>query len=137
MKMKKIKVTFYFPANEVTKPVTYHLVKNYDLQINILHADIGLNRMGKLVLDIFGEEGNIEAGLKFVEEQGIRYQLFSKSIIWQADNCVHCGACTAVCPSGALEMDKKDWSLTFDKEKCLVCELCVRACPLNVMCVSI
>jgi ferredoxin len=135
--MKKIKVSLHYPASEISKPITCHLVKDFDLCINILHADIGLNKQGKLILDIEGEEENIEKGLKFVEEQGINYKLFSKSIIWQEDNCVHCGACTAVCPSGALQMDKSDWSLTFDKEKCLVCEFCVRACPLNVMCVSI
>jgi ferredoxin len=137
MDAKKIKVTMYFPAGYVTKPVTYHLVKDFDLIINILHADISLSKVGKLTVDITGTEANLEAGLKFIEEQGISYKLFTKTIIWQEDNCVHCGACTAVCPSGALEMDKNDWSLTFDKEKCLVCELCVKACPLKVMNVSI
>jgi ABC-type methionine transport system ATPase subunit len=53
---KKIKVTLYFPANEITKPVTYHLVKDYDLKVNILNADISLNKVGKLTMDIEGEE---------------------------------------------------------------------------------
>ncbi|MCX7710653.1 MAG: 4Fe-4S binding protein [Clostridia bacterium] len=135
--MKTIKLSLHFPANHVTKPLTYDLVKKFDLQINILHADIQLNKTGKLILDITGTEWNIESGLKYIEDQGIKYKLFTKSIIWQEDSCVHCGACTAVCPSGALQMDKMDWSLTFDKEKCMVCELCVKACPLNVMCVTI
>jgi ferredoxin len=134
--MKKIKVSLHYPATEVTKPITYHLVKDFDLCLNILHADIGLNKIGKLVVDIEGEEENIDKGLKFIEEQGLKYKLFSKSLIWQEDACVHCGACTAVCPAGALQMDRSDWSLTFDKEKCLVCECCVKACPLNVMCIS-
>ena len=136
MEEKKIKVTIYFSAGNITKPVTYHLVKDYDLVINILHADINLNKVGKLILDISGSEINIEAGLKFIEEQGLTYKLFTKSIIWQEDNCIHCGACTAVCPSGALQMDKIEWNLTFDKEKCMVCELCVKACPLRIMCIS-
>lgn len=135
--MKKIKVTIYFPAKEISKPITYHLVKDFDLIINILHADISLNRIGKLIADIEGEEQNIEAGFRFLKEMGLDYKLFTKSIIWQEDNCVHCGACTAVCPSGALSMNTSNWNLEFDKEKCLVCELCVKACPLNVMCVSI
>jgi ferredoxin len=135
--MKKIKVSLFYPATEVTKPITYHLIRDFDLQINILHADISLNKVGKLVVDITGTESNIEAGLKYVEDQGIQYKLFTKTIIWQENDCVHCGACTAVCPSGALELDRQNWSLTFDKEKCMVCELCVKACPLNVMCVSI
>ena len=135
--MKKIKVSLSYPSNEINNPITYRLVKDFDLQINILNADISLNKMGKLVLDIMGEEENIMAGLKYVEEQGIKYKLFTKSIIWQEDGCVHCGACTAVCPAAALQMDKSNWSLTYDKEKCMVCELCVKACPLNVICVSI
>lgn len=135
--MKKIKVSLYYPASEITKPITYHLIKDYDLQINILHADISLNKVGKLIIDIIGSEWNIEAGLKYIQDQGIRYKLFTKSIIWQENSCVHCGACTAVCPSGALQLDKQSWGLTFDKEKCMICELCVKACPLKVMCVTI
>ena len=135
--MKKIKLTLYYPAKEIAKPITYHLIKDYDLEISILHADISLNKVGKLVLDVRGEEERIEEALKYLEGEGITYKIFANSIIWQEDKCIHCGACTAVCPSGALEMDKNDWSLTFDREKCLVCELCVKACPINVINVSI
>lgn len=135
--MKKIKVSMYYPASEVTKPITYHLIKDFDLQVNILHADISLNKEGKLVLDIMGPEEGVEEGLKYIESQGIKYKIFTKSIIWQENSCIHCGACTAVCPSGALQMDRQTWTLTFDKEKCLICELCLKACPLKVMCVSV
>jgi len=135
--MKKIKVTFYFPAGLITKPITYHLIRDYNLKLNILHADISLNKLGKLIVDIEGEEKDIENGLAFVEAEGLSYKLFTKSIIWKEGECVHCGACTAVCPSGALQMDKRDWSLTFDKDKCMVCELCVKACPVKVMNISI
>ena len=134
--MKKIKVTMYFPSNKIASPVTYHLIRDYNLMLNILNADVSLNKIGTLVVDIEGKEKDIEAGLEYVKQQGADYTIFSKTIIWQEENCVHCGACTAVCPSGALKMDKTtDWNLTFDKEKCLVCELCVKSCPLQVMCV--
>lgn len=132
-----IKVSMYFPNKIVTKPITYHLIKDYDLEINILHADVALNKTGNLVADIDGDEENIKAGLKFLQDQEVTYKLFTKTIIWQEDSCIHCGACTAVCPTGALQMDKKDWTLTFDRDKCVVCEICVETCPLNVMSVSI
>ncbi len=135
--MKTIKISLYFPPNEINQMLTYCLIKDFDLQINILHADINLNKEGKLIVDITGTEGNIEAGLKYIKDKGIKYKIFNKKIIWQEDSCVHCGACTAVCPTGALYMDKGDWSLTFNKEKCVVCELCVKACPLKVICVSV
>lgn len=134
--MEKIKVTIKFPSNKITAPLTYHLIKDYDLMLTILNADVSLNKVGTLVVDIEGEEKDIFAGLEYVKSQGAEYVIFSKSIIWQEEDCVHCGACTAVCPSGALTMDKTDWSLTFDREKCLICELCVKACPLKVMSVK-
>ena len=134
--MKKIKATFYFEANDINKSVTYRLIKDYGLELNILHADVSLNKTGKLVVDIIGEESNIEAGLKYVKGLGIKYKIFNKNIIWNEELCVHCGTCTSVCLPGALKLDKNDWSLTFDKEKCLVCELCIKVCPLNVITVS-
>lgn len=131
--MKTIKISMYFPTNKITEPIMYRLVKDYNLMVNILNADIGLNKVGKLVADISGNDWEIESGLKFIQDQGIEYKLFTKSIIWNDEECVHCGACTAVCPSGALSMDKIDWSLKYDRKKCLVCELCVKACPIKVI----
>jgi ferredoxin len=131
--MSKIKVTMYFPANEITIPVTYHLVKDYNLMINILNADISLNKVGKLVVDISGEDEDIEKGLQYVRSLGITVKIFNKAIIWKEEECIHCGACTGVCPSGALSMNPEDWTLSFHREKCLICGLCVNACPINVM----
>ncbi len=135
--MKTIKVSMRFGQEIVTKPLTYHLIKDYNLEVNILNANVGLNKIGQLIADISGEEDKINIGLEFLKEQGVEFKIFNRSIIWQEENCVHCGACTAVCPTGALKMDKSDWSLTFDREKCVVCELCVGACPIKVMSVSI
>lgn len=134
--LKTIKVSLFYPVDSISKPITYHLIKDFDLQINILHADINLNKTGKLIIDISGDEENIENGLEYIQSEGIKYKVFSKTIIWQEDNCIHCGACTAVCPSRALQMDTKTWNLTFIQDKCLACELCVKACPLNVMCTT-
>jgi len=131
--VKTIKISIFFPPQKVKIPLVSTLVKKYDLEVNILNADIGLDKMGKLVADITGSEWNLESALKYIEEQGIEYEIFSREIIWQEDECVHCGACMAVCPSRALSMDKKDWALTFDRQKCLVCGLCIKACPIGVI----
>lgn len=131
--MKTIKLSLYYPLNAITVPLVSTLIKKFDLEVNILHADISLNRTGTLVADVTGEEDNINAGLEFIKEQGIEFKLFNKKLIWQEEMCVHCGACTAVCPSGALSMSVETWNLEFNKEKCLVCGLCAITCPLNVM----
>jgi ferredoxin len=132
--MKTIKVSLKYPLNSITTPLVSTLVKKYNVEVNILHANISLNKIGTLIADITGEEKDIEDALDFIVKQdGIRYKIFSNKLIWQEEDCVHCGACTAVCPSNALTMNKESWCLEFSKEKCLVCGLCTKACPLNVM----
>lgn len=131
--MKTIKISLYYPLTAITIPLVTTLIKKFNLEVNILHANISLNKTGTLIADISGEEADIDAALAFIDEQGIQTKLFNRKLIWQEEDCVHCGACTAVCPSDALTMNKDTWCLQFDKEKCLVCGLCIKACPLNVM----
>ena len=58
---------------------------------------------------------------------------FNGTLTWDEENCVHCGACTSVCPSRALTIDAPDYVLAYDKEKCLICGLCVKACPMRIL----
>ncbi len=131
--MKTVKVSIIYPVTRLTAPVVSTLIKKYNLEINILHADISVTKTGTLIADMTGEDEDIEAALRYFEEAGVGYQLVTDQIVWDEERCVHCGACTAVCPSAALTMDQTDWSLVFNREKCLVCGLCVKACPLSAM----
>jgi len=47
-------------------------------------------------------------------------------IFWE-DRCINCGACSAVCRSGAIQMEKG--IPVTDKEKCILCGECVEKCP--------
>jgi ferredoxin len=130
---KRIKALLTYPPGAVGKPITYSLVRQFDLWINILHAEIAADKAGRLIMDILGDASNVDRGLAFLEEEGIEYEILNGSALWDEDRCVHCGACTAVCPSHALTLDKNDWSLAFDREKCYLCRLCTRACPVGAM----
>jgi len=134
--MRKIRIVLVFPPSLVVQPITYQLVKNYDLMVNILRGKITHHEEGKLVLELGGSEANLQAGIDFLTKQGIEVSLLTKSISWNENECIHCGACTAVCPSHALALDPTTWYLGFDRDKCLVCELCVSACPLRVIEIS-
>ena len=133
---KSIKIFLLFPREQVNKPVAYHLVKDYDIVFNILHAEIN-NTRGELTVELTGIEGNLEKGLDFIREQGVEVRLFPQSIIRDENQCIHCGACTGVCPTQALYMDTDTWLLEFDPDKCIVCEQCVTACPVSAIDVSI
>ncbi len=43
------------------------------------------------------------------------------------------GACLAVCPTEALDVDRESWLVSFDPGKCVACELCIPACPPHAM----
>ena len=132
--MSKCRVILSFPPALIELPVTYRLVKDFNLKINIMRAHISPKEEGKLVLEVEdGSPEQVEAGLRFLEDQGIRVTRLSKEIKWDQDLCVHCGACTAVCLSQALHMEPPEWELDFDPNKCIVCELCVQACPLQIL----
>jgi len=131
--MKTIKISIIYPVNHITAPIVSTLIKKYNLEINILHADISAIKVGTLVADVSGRKADIDAALQYIEQAGVEYKIFTNKLIWNEEKCVHCGACTAVCPSSALTMSKQDWTLQFSREKCLVCGLCVKACPLSVM----
>ena len=134
---RKIKALLRFPPSHVARTVTYHLVKDYDLRINILHAQISSNSVGKLVMDIEGSEENLARALGFLKGEGVECELLNGSVAWNEAACVHCGACTAVCPAGCLTMDTESWTLVFDRATCLVCQACVKACPVGAMDISI
>ncbi|MBP7176030.1 MAG: 4Fe-4S binding protein [Thermoclostridium sp.] len=128
-----IKVNLIFPPTMVTFPLMTLLVRQYELEVNILHADIRLNKTGKLIVELTGEKKNIDQALQYIEQQGITYHVFNGTLTWEEENCVHCGACTSVCPPRALTIDAPDYTLAYDKEKCLICGLCVKACPLRIL----
>jgi len=130
--MTKIKIKIYYSRDEIDKPITYELVKKYDVMFNILHANINYGSEGNLITEISGEDENVKQALAYLDENGIRYKKYTKSIIRDEQACIDCGACTAVCPSGALTMDENA-ELKFEKDKCLVCGLCIKACPIGII----
>ncbi len=131
--MKK-RVVLTFPPDLSEQPITYHLVKDYDLILNILKAKIVPGEEGKMVLEMAnGSEENILAGIDYLREQGVVVEPMSKEITLCEDECINCGACTAVCQPKALYLEPETAALKFDREQCIVCELCVKACPMRII----
>ena len=129
--MKKKRYLLKFPPQSGDKALTYHLVKDYDIRINILKAEVRPGKTGSLVLELIGLSENIKKGISWLKDNNISCEPLDKKIHWNQPKCINCGNCTAVCFSGALTMDK-NWELQFESEQCIVCELCVPACPLNL-----
>ena len=122
-----------FPATEVEKPIVCYLVKDYDLTFNILNAAVLPRKEGVMVLELSGTRKNFKDGVQYLKNQGVQVENASQEIKRIKIKCTHCGACTAVCPTQALYIQRPEMIVEFDQTKCSVCELCVLACPTRAM----
>jgi L-aspartate semialdehyde sulfurtransferase ferredoxin len=122
-----------FPEKIVTKPITYRLVKDFDLQFNILRAEITADIEGKILIEISGSKEQIEQGINYLESEGISIKDASKDIIIDIDKCINCGVCPSLCITQALEIDSNTHCLVFDKNKCILCGFCENSCPVNAI----
>ncbi len=69
--MVKRRVTFTFSSEVITEPIIYNLGLQFKVIPNIRRADISENK-GWVVLELEGEEKDIEAGIAWVTGKGIR-----------------------------------------------------------------
>jgi ferredoxin len=122
------KLVLRFVSANVGQPIVYHLVKKYDLVVNILKAEINPHQQGYVVLELSGEKDNYDQGMEYLKSLEVEIEPLSKKIAWNSERCLHCGACTTFCPVGALYLVKPQLEVKFDEEKCIVCESCLDVC---------
>lgn len=126
-----------FPKDTSDKPFIYELVKKFDVESNILKADILPHREGMMVLELRGTNPNIKDGLDYLKGYGVQVERLAAEAKRDESKCFQCGACTGVCPSGALYVRRSDMAVLFDPEKCTGCTLCVTLCPVRAMDISV
>ncbi len=128
------KVVLHFPEKLVEKPITYELVKNYDLVFNILKAKIAVDDgEGMLLMELTGINENINRGLKYLKDIGVKTEPLTRDIIVSEQACVVCGICSSICPTHAFYLKPPQMTLEFEPEKCIGCEECLKVCPYNAI----
>ncbi len=78
--MVKQYVMFTFPQERVREPIIYTLSQQYNVITNIRRADISVDS-GWVVLELEGEESNIEQGISWVTSKGVRVDPVSGDIL--------------------------------------------------------
>lgn len=129
----KQKLVFRFPPSVVEQPIIYRLVKDFDLMVNILRADINPKKEGRLMLELSGSESGYRRAIEWLRKEGLQIMNLKQQITWNEERCTQCGACSVICPSGALGLRRPGMTVSFDEGKCIVCELCLTACPARAM----
>jgi len=129
--MSSKKIFLRFGKDIADRPIIYRLARDYDLVINILKANVDQNKEGTMVLEITGDQCDL--GLEYLKSQGVKVTPIAEEVFRNEEKCTSCGACTAICPSGALYVERPSMEVKFDSDKCIVCQICVKVCPVDAM----
>ncbi|MBO8130124.1 MAG: 4Fe-4S dicluster domain-containing protein [Candidatus Marinimicrobia bacterium] len=127
------KIVLKFPPSLVDQPIICKLVKDFDLEFNILKAYVTPDEEGLLVIELKGKDKNYNEGIEYLKSKGIIIQTLKQRIMKNDEKCVHCGVCISVCPTKALLMDIDTMKVEFIEDDCIACEHCILACPVGAM----
>jgi ferredoxin len=127
------RVVIRYPRHLIEAPLVSQMVRQYDLEFNILRASITPQSEGLMVLGLEGDDASIRKALDYASAQGLRIQPLERDVTRDEQRCTHCGACVTTCPSGALARDADTQRVSFSPDQCVACELCVPACPPRAM----
>jgi len=127
------RIVLHFPKRLVERAIVNRLVRDYNLDFNILKASVTPDEEGLMVLELSGKQGDYDKGIRYLTKTGVRIQSLSQDVTRNEERCTHCGACITICPTGAFALDPVTRRVSFSGEKCLACELCIKACPPRAM----
>jgi ferredoxin len=122
-----------FPPSAVNEPIVASLIRKFDLDCNILKATIYPRKEGMVVMELSGHKKNFQKGIRYLKSIGVKVESIGQDIRRNEEKCFQCGACTAVCPTGALFIRRPSMEVLFAGDKCSACEMCVAACPAKAM----
>jgi NAD-dependent dihydropyrimidine dehydrogenase PreA subunit len=122
-----------FTREVVDQPIIYRLVKDFALEFNLLKATIDPRQEGVIVMELRGHPKDFRRGLKYLRDAGVKVRQVAREVRRNEERCYQCGACTAVCPTGALYLERPDMAVVFDAARCSACELCCPVCPAHAM----
>ena len=127
------RIVLRFPKRLVDRPIVSRLVREFNLDFNILKASVTPEEEGLLVLEVSGKQGDYDKGVEYLTKTGVRIQSLSQDVTRNEERCTQCGACVTICPTGAFELEPSTRRVAFLNEKCLACGLCIKSCPPRAM----
>ena len=133
----KKKLRLSYPKCAIDKPVVYHLVKDFNLMVNIFRANVSDEEEGYIALNVSGTEEEIQDGIDFMKTLHVKVDEITKGLRWDKNRCTSCSNCTTHCPTGALSIvDRKTMTVGYDELLCVECLSCLNNCPFGACSVA-
>jgi len=127
------RIVLHFPQRLVDRPIVYRLIKEYDLEFNILKASVTPEQEGLMVIELKGKQDKYDAGIRYLTDAGVRIESLSQSVTRNEERCTQCGVCIGICPADAFELNTRTRIVVFHDKKCIACGLCIKTCPPRAM----
>lgn len=64
------RIVLHFPHRLVDQPIICKLIKNHNLEFNILKAYVTPKEEGLLVLELSGDDQSYERGIEYLKKRG-------------------------------------------------------------------
>lgn len=119
-----MKLMLHVAPGIVRHPLIASVILETQTLLNIERAKVDAVS-GEIVLDVDADKCRLVK--EAFERRGVDVVLLEIPVIRDEEQCVHCGACVSICPTGTFKFE--DWRVLVDSGKCIQCGACVAGCP--------
>ena len=112
----------------VRQPLIASVILETGALINIERAKVDAIT-GEILIDVSSDKC-MEVKKAF-EKRGTKVSLLEMPVVKDDDECIHCGACISICPTGTFRFEGS--LVVADPGKCVQCGACVTACPQRAL----
>lgn len=117
-----IMVDNFLPAFDMKEQIAINAQKKVEEHIATIKADIDERKHFKQ--SVTQEDRNWHQ--KFLDMQSNAPKI-TKGFYQVTEDCIGCGICTKVCPSGCIHLEEQ--KAVYTMENCQVCMACIHHCP--------
>jgi len=123
-----LKLMLQVDPDIIRQPVIASVILETEALINIERAKVDAVT-GEILVGV-SQDKCIEVKKAF-EKRGVKVFILEMPVIKDDDECVHCGACIAICPTETFRFE--DSLVVADSSKCVQCGACITACPQRAL----
>lgn len=122
----------YLPEFDMNEQLAIDSEKKVDEHISIIKADIESQKHWKQSVT----QTDRECHQRYLNMQNKNPIDVKSGIFRVLDNCIGCGICMRVCPTGSIRVENQH-ACYKDTSRCQMCLACVHHCPENAIRLSI